>query len=153
MFRSFPLLLLVFLSALPALSTAQNQRTTETGFTRFAEHTVYHSVFSSTAIRPEIAVLHGLTRAGNHMLVNVALVSNDRQFGGEPAHVSGSVSNLLNQRRELNFKTIDEGDVVYYLAPVRVTEQDTLHFTLKVAPESGASAYEVKFTKRVYVNH
>lgn len=153
MFRSFLPLFLFFVSALPSLASAQNQSPSETGLTRFADHTVYHSVFSSTAIKPEIAALHGITRAANQMLVNVALVSNSRQFGGEAAQVSGSVSNLLHQQRELKFKTIDEGDVVYYLAPLRVTEQDTLQFTLQVTPESGAPTYEIKFTKRVYVNH
>lgn len=154
MFKSLPLRVLFFvLATLPALTAAQNQEVSETGLTRFDKHTVYHSVFSSTAIKPRIAELYGITRTGNQMLVNVALVSNDREFGGEAAKVSGSVSNLLQQRRELNFKTIDEGNVIYYLAPLRVTERDTLHFTLHVEPESGAPAYEVKFSKRVYVNN
>lgn len=153
MSRSFQILLACVLGALSSLTFAQTSSNPEVGFTRFDEHTVYHSVFSSTAIKPEIAALYDITRAGNQMLINVALVPNDRQVGGEPARVSGSVSNLLQQRRELDFKTIDEGDVVYYLAPVRVTERDTLHFALRVEPENGAPAYEVKFSKRVYVNN
>lgn len=151
MFRSIHFFCVFVLAALS--STAMAQSSPELGFTRFEEHTVYHSVFSSTAIQPEIAQIHGITRAANQVLVNVALVSNDREVGGEPARVSGTVANLMQQQRELKFKTIDEGKVVYYLAPLRVTDRDTLHFTLQVEPESGARPYEVKFTKRVYVNN
>lgn len=142
--------LFLSLSALASTGLAQNDQ--ELGFTRFDEHTVYHSVFSSTAIKPEIAEIYGITRAPNQMLINVALVSNERQVGGEPARVSGTVANLMQQQRQLKFRAIDEGDVVYYLAPVRVTDRDILHFTLRVEAEGGAPAYEVKFSKRVYVN-
>lgn len=148
MFRSVRLLFLSLLLTLPILGHAS-----DTGFTRFDKHTVYHSVFSSTAIKPEIAEVYGITRAPNQMLVNVALVSNDRQLGGEPARVSGTVTNLMQQQRRLSFEAIDEGDVVYYIAPLRITDRDTLHFNLQVETEDGASSYEVKFTKQVYVNN
>lgn len=150
MFRSVRLLCL-FLVFLASPAIAQNNQ--ELGFTRFDEHTVYHSVFSSTAVKPDIAQLYNINRAANQMLVNVALVSNERQVGGEPARVSGTVTNLLQQQRQLKFTAIDEGDVVYYLAPVRITDRDTLRFELRVETEDGTASYDVKFTKRVYVNH
>lgn len=122
------------------------------GYTRFDEYTVYYSVFNSTMVEPDIARLHQITRAENQVLVNVALVANEGPDGGQAAEVSGSVSNLMQQTRELKFKAIVEDNVIYYLAPLRITDEEILNFTIDVDPRGQAGPYTVKFSKKLYVD-
>ncbi|MGQ9424916.1 DUF4426 domain-containing protein [Gilvimarinus sp. F26214L] len=149
LFRFRPGLIgMLLAAALPASAQDYPER----GYSRFQDHTVYYSVFSSTSVTPDVARLHGITRGADQVLVNVALVSNDRAAGGEPAQVSGSATNLMQQRRELQFKAISEDPVVYYLAPLRVTNEEVIHFNLQVRPQNASRTYNVKFSKKLYVN-
>jgi hypothetical protein len=134
------------------LAGAQSGTNPGQGYTRFDEHTVYHSVFNSTMVQPDIAQLHQITRAGDRVLVNIALVANDKQGGGLAARVSGSATNLMQQRTALAFKAIDEGDVVYYLAPLRISNGEFIHFNIHVEPEGTGGPYTIKFSKQLYVD-
>jgi hypothetical protein len=131
---------------------AQTETNPGEGFVRFAKHTVYYSIFNSTMVQPEVAQVHGITRGGNQMLVNVALVANDSHSGGQAAKVSGNVTNLMQQRRELKFQAIVEDNVTYYLAPLRITNEEVLNFTIDVAPKGTTVPYKVKFSKKLYVD-
>lgn len=131
---------------------AQTDSNPEQGYTRFDDYTVYHSVFNSTSVQADIARLHDITRAADQVLVNVALVANDSTEGGQAAKVGGSVRNLMQQRRELDFKTITEGSVTYYLAPLRITDEEVLHFSINVEASNKTRPYTVKFSKKLYVD-
>lgn len=148
----YPLLCSVLLNITSLSAIAQTDSNPEQGYTRFDDYTVYYSVFNSTAVQADIAKLHQLTRAENQVLVNVALVANDSTKGGQAAEIDGSVSNLMQQRRELDFKTIAEGNVTYYLAPLRITDEEVLHFTIDVKADDKVRPYTVKFSKKLYVD-
>src|SRR5690606_40932784 len=128
----------------------QEQSASES-FQRFAGYTVYYSVFPSTMVQPDIALLHQLTRSPDQMLVNVAVVA-DGVIGGQAAELAGVARNLLQQRRTLDFKAIVEGSVVYYLAPLRVTDEEIMHFDITVDPEGKAGPFKVNFSKKLYVD-
>lgn len=131
---------------------AQVEQSPEQGFVRFDKYTVYYSVFNSTMVQPDVAQVHGITRGEDQMLVNIAMVANDSPNGGQAAEISGSVSNLMQQRRELEFKAIVEDSVIYYLAPLRITNEEVLNFNIEVDPRGEAGPYQVKFTKKLYVD-
>lgn len=134
-------------------ASAQTESNPDQGYTRFDEYTVYYSVFNSTMVKAEVARLHEITRGGNQALVNVALVANDSSTGGEAAKVTGSATNLMQQRRELKFAAITEDNVTYYLAPLRISDEEVVHFTIDVEPKGVKTRpYTVKFSKKLYVD-
>lgn len=143
---------LVMLAACAAGANARSDAHPELGYTRFDHYTVYYSVFNSTEVEPDIARLHQITRAENQVLVNVALVANEGPDGGQAAEVSGRATNLMQQSRELDFKAIVEGDVIYYLAPLPITDEEVLNFSIEVDPRGEAGPYTVKFSKKLYVD-
>jgi hypothetical protein len=72
--------------------------------------------------------------------------------GAVPATVTGFVKNLLGQTQTLSFREIDEGEgAIYYLAPVRVTNQETIQIVLEVTP-ADSRPIEVDFRHQVYVD-
>ncbi|MGH1372288.1 MAG: DUF4426 domain-containing protein [Cellvibrionaceae bacterium] len=121
-------------------------------FTKFGEYTVIHTVFSSDRVDEKTAATHNLVRAKDRALLNLSIVKSNAgdDMRGLPAIMSGSVANLMQQRKELEFIEIREGDAVYYLAPFLIHNEEVLHFTLSI--EHQGKAYDVKFTKKLYID-
>jgi len=115
------------------------------------DHTAYYSVFNSSIIPPKTAAAYGLPRAGNRVYVNIAVVSNEGGLG-KPAIISGVARNLMQQRFDLEFVTIDEGKATYYLAPMRFTNEDILHFDITTQVDANSPKYTFTFTKKLYVD-
>lgn len=110
--------------------------------------------FPSTFLTPAVANTYGFERSRRQTLLNVVVltVQPDGQASGAiPASVAGFAKNLLGQTQALNFREINEGpDAIYYLAPVRVSNQETIQFVLEVVPEGGR-AIDVSFRRTLYV--
>ena len=142
-----PLLYLVFTFQAAAQTNSANKYSqTVNGYT------VHFSVFSSTSISADMAQRYNLIRAKDRVYINIAVVPEDKAFGGVRANVKGFATNLIQQRKDLDFQTIQEPNATYYLAPLRHTNNEVFHFTITVDPTGPTSPFDVKFTKELYVN-
>lgn len=121
---------------------------------KFGEFTVHFSVFNSTFLTPEVARAYNLTRAENRALINISLTkTTDGQTSlGLPARVTGTATNLIQQQRVLEFKTIDEGNATYYMADLRHTNEEVMNFAIEVQPDSGGAPFSVRFTRKLHVD-
>lgn len=118
-------------------------------FKKFANHTVYYTVFNSTFISADIAKAYGIKRSKYESLINV-VVSKNGEHGGIPVVISGTATNLMQQQKQLGFKTIEEEDTVYYIAPVRIGGEEVMHFDITVRVEDEPQPLKLKFTKKLY---
>ncbi len=142
-------LIAISLLVIGSFACGQELKTSE----NFGQHTVHFSVFNTTSISPEIAQLYNTVRSKDRVLINIAMVENANLLkGGQAATVSGTATNLLQQRQSLKFQTVHEGEVFYYIAEVRITNEDMLLFDVEVTPEGSNESYRVKFRKTVYYN-
>jgi hypothetical protein len=124
-------------------------------YEEFGDYKVYFSVFNSSFIKADIARLHNITRAKDQALINIAVVKNKNKeslSGGMSAQITGTASNLMQQQRTLNFVEIKEGDAVYYLAPLRFTNEEVINFKINVKANNRQS-HTLKFTKTLYVEN
>lgn len=135
-------LILFFVSNLVYGETSDNTQT-------HGEYTVHYSVFNSTFILPEVAKANKLKRSKYESLVNILVTRGDKH-GGVPVLISGKVKNLLQQQKNLEFITIAEQGTVYYLAPVRVSNKEVVHFTISVTPENTTTPLVTQFTKTLH---
>lgn len=120
----------------------------------FGDYTVHFSVFNSTFITPDVAKAYQLTRGSNRVLVNVSVTKTDagQTSLGLPARVTGTATNLIQQQRVMDFKTISEGDATYYIASVRHTNEETINFAVDMVPEGTQTPLKVNFTRTLYVD-
>lgn len=114
---------------------------------------VFYSVFNSTVITPKVATAYQLTRDDDLAYVNVVAtkITEQGQTLGQPAILTGQAKNLMQQVQKLEFKTIQERDTVYYLAPVSHGNEEVFHFEIDVMPAAGMKSIRLKFTKKLYV--
>lgn len=119
----------------------------------FGEYTVHFSVFNSAFIPADIAKTYQLVRAEDRALINVTVTRtrDDETSLGLPASVSGSVKNLIQQQKTLDFKTINEGDATYYLASVRHTNEEVVNVEINVRPEGETKTFTVNFSRTLYI--
>lgn len=120
----------------------------------FGPYRVYYSVFDSTFVTPEVAKAYDLIRAKDKMLINVALVNTSATTDtyGLAATVTGTSRNLMQQQDTLAFQEIREQNAIYYLSPLKVSNEEMLHFTLKVTPAGKDTPFVVTFAKKMYVD-
>lgn len=115
----------------------------------FEKYSVYYSILASTFVPKEVAAAYGIKRSEYENLLNIS-ISHKGQYGALPAAVSGTYKNLMAQQKPLKFIEIKEKTATYYIAPVRVSGKEILHFELSVTPNGEEKPLAIKFTKTVY---
>lgn len=147
-------ILFCLLMTLSCFTSAQMDQAKSIGtFQVFGEYTVHYNLFNSTFITPEIAKAHGLTRAENRALINISVIRTQGGHAslGLPATIVGTATNLLQQQRVLDFKTINEGEATYYLASLRHSDNEVMNFVIELQPENEDHKMMVRFTRTLHV--
>ena len=143
--KLFRVLFVLALSLYSLTSYAENSK-------EFGDYVVHYNAFRSDTISPEIAKQYGLTRANNRVLINIAVLKKVMDTTGKPTKstVTGSASNLTGQLKQLEFKEINEGNAIYYLADTKISDGEFLKFDIKITPEGETRAARLTFDKRFF---
>lgn len=118
---------------------------------KFGDYTVHFNVFNSTDIPASVAEQFKLIRGRDRALVNISLVKTENGITslGLPAQLSGVTRNLMQQKQDLTFIEIKEGDATYYLAPFVFNNEELLYFDIQVKATDTASM-KVQFNRTLY---
>lgn len=140
-------ILLLLLGALPFSLFAENSQD-------FGDYTVHFNAFRSDALTPEIAKAYQLTRRNNRMVVNITVRKRDSKGNTTPskAKISGFANNLTGQIKNLEFREINDGDAIYYLAQSKISNRETLKFDIKVTPAGENITASIKFKQQFYTD-
>ena len=83
-------------------------------------------------------------------MVNIAVL--DSENSAVTAILSGDSSNLLGQTQELNFRKVQEGDAIYYLAELLHSDEDVQRLNIQVQLANGRQD-QIKFNQKMYWTH
>ncbi len=112
-----------------------------------------YSVVPTLDLAPEVARQYGLTRSSGRALLNIAL--RRTLADGSDTAVAGTVraaaTNEAGQRQELRLREVREGDAIYYLAEVRVSDGDTLRYELEASVDGSPQPVAVRFSQPYFV--
>lgn len=118
---------------------------------RFGDLIVYHNVFNSSMLQPEIAANAGLQRGPNQGVINIAV---QRQKSGKPqavdAILKGEVRSLIGQPVALQFKRIEEGDAIYFVANYSSAQRGILLFKIDIQAAPGAIVHNLSFQQEFF---
>lgn len=144
----------LLLSSLVAIVFAPNSLADAKPYQDFGDYRVIYTVFNSSFIQPDVAKAYNITRGKNQALVNVSLIKKtaDGYTEGLPASISGTAANLMQQQKVLKFVEVQEQNAVYYLAPLRFSNEEVLNFAIEVKTSANAKPFELKFTKTLYAD-
>ncbi|HEY7670870.1 MAG TPA: DUF4426 domain-containing protein [Gammaproteobacteria bacterium] len=126
---------------------------TET-FKDFGDYTVHFNALVTNQLAPDIAREYGIVRSDSRIMLNVSILQ--KQAAGTDTPVSGAVSasaiNLNGQLRGISMREIREGEAIYYIGELAITDAETLIFTVDVTPLNEASRFTVRFKKQFFVD-
>ena len=113
---------------------------------------IHHIAFPSTFIQPETAKAIGLDRRGNYGLLNISILDLANNKAPLKLKVTGYAQNLIGHRKELEFKEVDEGIAVYYLAQVRHSNEEIFRFYITVKDPKTGRSEEFRFQQKMWVD-
>ena len=124
------------------------------GELREGDLVLYYNVLNASLIAPQVAQRHGLARASDRGVLNLALRRDTADGLGEPvaAEISGDYSNLLGQKRAMEFIEVVELGARYYLAQFVFGHEDVLHFRVQVSLSGIESPLALDFRQQMYIN-
>ena len=147
---------LLLLFSLANFSVAENVADATAGvggdYQDIGDYRIFYTLFPSTFVPANIAASYGLKRSKYENVLNV-FVAQKGEPGGIKSDISGTTKNLMQQLKPLTFQEIAEKDTVYYLAPVRITGEETMHFDITLTPKKSDKPLTLKFTKKVYAGN
>jgi hypothetical protein len=113
---------------------------------------VHYNVFNSTDIPAKVADVYKLVRGKNRALVNISVTKteNGATSLGLPAQITGVRRNLMQQRQQLKFIEVSEGNATYYLAPFVFNNEELLHFDIELTVNGVTQPLKVTFNRTLY---
>ncbi len=116
---------------------------------RLGDWDVHYMVVNTPFLTPEVAASYGIVRSKYNALVNLSVL--DASSGeAQRVSLSGTATNLLGSSHTLNFKKVEEGDAIYYLAVLPFRDQETFRFSIEV--QKGNDSHTLSFKQKLYVD-
>jgi hypothetical protein len=139
--------LTVFLICFSTLSVAEQKIET-------IHYIVHYNAFNSTAIDSEAAKKNQLIRSKYTAMLNLSILKkeSDGTTLAVKSFNAGTVENLLGQQQTLKFKTIDEGQAIYYIASFRFADQEQMNFSITVQPDPNIDPINIKLSQKFFAD-
>ena len=112
---------------------------------------VHYMAIGATFFTPEIAKAYGITRSRYNGLINISVLDNT--LPDKPAKavsLSGTAKNNLGQFKDISFTEVKEGGAIYYLAQVKYSNDETIHFEITI--NDGKEKQQLSFSQTFYVD-
>jgi hypothetical protein len=115
---------------------------------------VHFNALSTDQLTADVAKSYGIVRSPNRAMLNISVIKKAPGTTGSSVAgtVTASASNLTGQLKQINVREIREGDAIYYIGEVTVTNKETLTFSADITPESSAESYAVEFRKQFFTD-
>ncbi|OQY48264.1 MAG: DUF4426 domain-containing protein [Candidatus Parabeggiatoa sp. nov. 2] len=120
------------------------------------EYTVYCNAFSIKSLPTEMARAYSIKRSSSNAVLNVVVRKGGKgklmQTQAVLAKVTAQVTNLTSQSKPSKMRLVQEGDAIYYIGEFRVSNEETLKFTIKVDPEYQGEEHEIIFSQPFFAD-
>ncbi len=114
----------------------------------FGDYTVFFHSLSTDEVPAEVAKSVGIVRARNRAMLNVSVLRTESREAVE-ADVAVKAVNLTGQLKKMTMRKVEQGDAIYYLGELSVSNRETIIFNITVSPDGSDETYQVR-TQRIY---
>lgn len=108
---------------------------------------VHYMVLNSTFLTPQVANAYAIKRSNYNALINISVLDKSDKTAQSVA-IMGSATNLLGTEKKLNFKQVEEGEAIYYLAELSYRDQEQYRFQITIT--RGNQTQTLKFEQKLY---
>lgn len=136
----------------PAMERSAPAQTLAENFKDFGDYVVHFNAISTDQLPAEVARTYDIERSQNRAMLNIAILRKAEGTLGEsvPGRVEARASNLTGQLKTVKLRRIDEGEAIYYIAEMPVSNGETLIFDVEVSPEDETTRFSFRFQQTFY---
>jgi hypothetical protein len=120
----------------------------------FGDYIIYFNALNTEQLTPEIARQYGIVRSKSRALLNVSI--HRKQENAPSVAVTGAVSasaiNLTGQLKPMTLREIREGEAIYYIGELAITDAEVVIYTIDATPSNEPSRFTVRFKKQFFVD-
>lgn len=120
----------------------------------FGDYVVYFNALNTDQLTPEIARQYEIVRSKSRAMLNVSI--HRKQEGAPGAAVTGLVGasaiNLTGQLKPMTLREVREGEAIYYIGELAITNEEVLIYTIDVSPTNEPSRFTIRFKKQFFVD-
>ena len=121
----------------------------------FGDYEVHYIGLNSSFLTADVAQAYGIPRSRSMGFLNISILKKTGEADvteSVTGKVTGTMQNLIGQKKTLEFTEIKESDAVYYISTFRFEQAETYKIALKVTPDGETRTFDVKFDQRFYEN-
>ena len=139
----------------PATTTVDPVSAGESESSRdFGDYVLHFNAIRTDSLTPEVARTYDITRSPSRVMLNVSMI---RKVDGTPGTpVSGTVEvetvNLKGQVKDFAIREIREGEAVYYIGDLPISNAETLVFSIDAVPAGESRHLNVRFQRTFFSN-
>lgn len=120
----------------------------------FGDYIVHFNAFTTDQLRPEESRAYGIQRSKSRALLNVVILKKiagqpDRPMSGD---VSAKTTNLTGQLKNLSLRPLRDGEAIYYVGDLPVSNSETLVFEISATPEGETEPLEWTFRQQFFTD-
>ena len=135
----------ILLMTITSLSMAEQKQS-------FGDYDVHYMALTSSELDKDVAKLYGITRSRNlgYMMISVMKNGVSKMPVAWDGKLEAEMSNLIGQKRTLEFTRIQETDALYFYSTFDFYDKNHYRFHVKVTPQGEKRTYDVKFDQKFY---
>lgn len=124
------------------------------GHRDFGEYVIYFNALNTDQLTPQVAREYEIVRSKSRAMLNVSI--HKKEEDGRTVAVTGAVAasaiNLTGQLKTITLREIREGEAIYYIGELAITDGEVLVYTIDVTPSNESSRFTVRFKKQFFVD-
>lgn len=123
-------------------------------FQDFGDYVVHFNAIPTGFLDPAVAKNYSIVRSKNRAMLNITVLKKVMGTAGTPvrATVTASATNLSDQLKDIPVKEVREGAAIYYIGEVRITDGETLNFTVDATPDGESAPKVVRFRQQFFTD-
>lgn len=118
----------------------------------FGNFDVHYMGLTTSELDRDVARSYGITRSRNKGYLMISVNKTDE--GDMPvawnATLEAEMSNLIGQKKTLEFTRIQEGSALYFYSTFDFYDANHYRFNVKVTPDGQQRTFDVKFDQKFY---
>ena len=115
------------------------------------EYVVHFSAQSTDQLPPDVARTYNIVRSKNRAMLTVSVIEEGTN-NATNAEVTVKTVNLTGQLKNVNMRTITEGESIYYIGETPIANREILIFDISITPEGIDTATDIRFKRQFFTN-
>ena len=118
----------------------------------YGDYEIHYVAIPTTLLQPDIAKAYGLVRSKTSGMLNVSVLKHQADGSTRPlaAFVRGTLTNDIQQRRDLEFTLVSEAYAIYSIAAFWYSPGQSYVFKLEIQADPEKGPFPISFSQALY---